>query len=443
MTTSSPRSTSRTPYQSLTPEVCNFDIPLGTLHITSKPTFEAQPRAYEPESLCERIRTRWRRALARAKETVDNNTGMLLVAASQAFFSLMNVAVKKLNSLDDPVPAFELIWVRMVITWVCCVAYMYYAQIPDPFLGPKGVRLLLVCRGFFGFFGLFGIYYSLQYLSLSDATVLTFLSPLLTAAVGALVLKEDFSKREALAGFFSLSGVVLIARPEFLFGRAARDVLPDPGAALGDAIGADIEASAFVTPAERLIAVGVALLGVCGSTGAYTTIRAVGKRAHALHNIVFFSSQCVLVATIAMLVLRIPVVIPTRLDWLAMLLMIGLFGFAAQVLLTMGLQRETAGRGSMAIYLQIIFATIFERIFFHMSPSFLSVLGTLIIMASAIYVAVIKNTTSGDRITDATVDAALEEGLLENHEEVEEGSKDAEEETTMTSHEAVLMLAKS
>lgn len=50
------------------------------------------------------------------------------------------------------------------------------------------------------FFGLFGVYYSLQYLSLSDATVLTFLSPLLTAAVGAIVLKEDFSRREALAG---------------------------------------------------------------------------------------------------------------------------------------------------------------------------------------------------------------------------------------------------
>lgn len=26
----------------------------------------------------------------------------------------------------------------------------YYAQIPDPFLGPKGVRLMLMLRGFFG-----------------------------------------------------------------------------------------------------------------------------------------------------------------------------------------------------------------------------------------------------------------------------------------------------
>lgn len=36
-----------------------------------------------------------------------------------------------------------------------------------------------------------------------------------------------------------------------------------------------------------------------------------------------------------------------------MLLMIGIFGFMAQVLLTMGLQRETAGRGTMAVYVQV------------------------------------------------------------------------------------------
>lgn len=62
-------------------------------------------------------------------------------------------------------------------------------------------------------------------------------------------------------------------------------------------------------------------------------------------------------------------IVPNRLVWLAMLVMIGLFGFAAQVrgnidlenvilnswtkiLLTMGLARETASRGSLAIYTQ-------------------------------------------------------------------------------------------
>ena len=37
---------------------------------------------------------------------------------------------------------------------------------------------------------------------------------------------------------------------------------------------------------------------------------------------------------------------------------------------------------------QIIFATMFERIYFHTTPPPLSIVGTVIIMTSAIYVAV-------------------------------------------------------
>lgn len=31
------------------------------------------------------------------------------------------------------------------------MCYMYYVKVPDPILGPKGVRLLLLTRGFVGF----------------------------------------------------------------------------------------------------------------------------------------------------------------------------------------------------------------------------------------------------------------------------------------------------
>ena len=47
------------------------------------------------------------KTIIKVRELVVNNTGLLLVTASQAFFALMNVAVKKLNSLDPPVPPLE------------------------------------------------------------------------------------------------------------------------------------------------------------------------------------------------------------------------------------------------------------------------------------------------------------------------------------------------
>ena len=60
----------------------------------------------------------------------------------------------------------------------------------------------------------------------------------------------------------------------------------------------------------------------------------------------------------------------------------------AQIFLTMGLQRETAGRGTLAIYTLIVFSAILDRIFFNSTPSLSSIIGTLIIVASAIWVVV-------------------------------------------------------
>ena len=54
----------------------------------------------------------------------------------------------------------------------------------------------------------------------------------------------------------------------------------------------------------------------------------------------------------------------------------------------MGLQRETASQGTLAVYSKIIFATMLERILFHTLPAYLSVVGTLMIVVSAFYIVV-------------------------------------------------------
>ncbi|KAH9052763.1 integral membrane protein DUF6 [Lactarius vividus] len=269
----------------------------------------------------------WRSALS---SFLDDNTGLLLVAASQVFFSAMNMAVKLLNSLDEPCANF-----RVVITYAGSVAYMYWKKIPHPLLGPKGVRTLLVFRGFSGFLGLSGVYFSLQYLSLSDATVLTFMVPIFTGFSGAVFLKEALSLRELLAGSFLDS----------LFGSPQAFLDPE------------------VTPTQRMLSVmsgGITSYTRIFSSLYHTLIRAIGKRAHVLHSMMSFSLQCVLGSTLGMIWFKFPIVVPTRVLWLVMLFLIGIFGFLAQTLLTMGLQRETAGRGSLAIYTSIVFATMFE-----------------------------------------------------------------------------------
>lgn len=311
-------------------------------------------------------------------EFFKRNQGLFIIASSQLFFSLMNLCVKILTVLEKPVPTLELVAVRMAITYVCCQVYMFASGVADPLLGPKGVRMWLVIRGVVGFFGLFGLYYSLQYMSLSDATVLTFLSPTTTAAVGYLFLHEAVSWKQGVAGLTSLLGVILIAKPTFLFGGSEHT---DVGVGEGGPV---------VTQAQRMGAVGVALIGVLGATGAYVSIRIIGKRAHPMHTMSYFSLWCVIVSIIGMTAAHTDWVFPTRWTWLGMLLLIGIFGFLAQLLLTLGLQRETASRGTLALYVQIVFSLLFERLAFGAVPGALSVVGTCIIMGSAIYVALNK-----------------------------------------------------
>ncbi|CAA7267825.1 unnamed protein product [Cyclocybe aegerita] len=346
-------------------------------------------------------------AFSEAKDVGRRNAGLLLVVASQAFFSMMTTTVKVLHGIDPPISTFQLVWVRSVITYACCLAYIYLAKIPNPLLGPKGVRLLLLCRGMGGFVAFFGSCSALRYLSLSDATVLTFLAPMTTAVAGSVFLEERFTVGEALAGVISLGGVVLIARPTAIFGSHDLPETSDPEG---------------VTPAQRLLAVGAALIGVLGLTLTYTMIRAIGKRAHAMHTMMYFAMSSILCTSLSMLVSKTQFIMPSG-EALTLLFMIGFFGFFGQILLTMGIQRETASRGTMAIYTLVVWAMIFERVVFHTVPTRLSVIGTLLIVCSAIYIALTKqkepvaSLSIIDTIPSVSTGGVMEEGLLSSSED--------------------------
>ena len=76
---------------------------------------------------------------------------------------------------------FQILFVRQSITSALSIAYgVYFTHIPHFPLGPRSVRWLLVTRGLSGFFGVLGLYFSLLYLPLAEATVLTLLAPILT-----------------------------------------------------------------------------------------------------------------------------------------------------------------------------------------------------------------------------------------------------------------------
>lgn len=162
------------------------------------------------------------------QQFVEANAGLSLVCAAQLFFALMNVTVKYfISSTDISIPS--LILVRQGITVLGCIFTLHYLKEPNPFLGPPELRKLLLARGLFGTGALVSTYESFQGLTVSDTTAIQFLTPSVLVVLGYLILREKTTRRELIAGFLCLVGVLLVSRPPFIFGDLEQEVEVPPG----------------------------------------------------------------------------------------------------------------------------------------------------------------------------------------------------------------------
>ncbi|KAI2636576.1 hypothetical protein GGS26DRAFT_549635 [Hypomontagnella submonticulosa] len=359
------------------------------------------------------------------KAFFDRNIGLFFVFMAQVFASLMTMTTRLLETgFEKKFHALQIIFVRMLATSVLGCLYMWYKSVPDFPLGRRDVRGLLVLRGVAGYTGLFCSYYSLSYLNISDATVISFLVPTMTAFICFVALREPFTVKEAIAGFIAFAGVLFIARPTFLFPRHDAD---EPEQSLIRLFMADqpkgIVPSVPATPSERAIAVLLAVIGTFAAAAAYSTIRVIGKRAHSLVSVNYFAVIATVGSFIIIMVLpdlhfEIP---ETATQWI-LLVAIGIAGFLLQFLLTEGLQREKAGRATNLIYTQMVFALVLERIVWGTTPPVESLFGSALIIGSAIWVSLQKNKSPSATNKKAPV-ADEERSLLgadapaENHED--------------------------
>ena len=77
---------------------------------------------------------------------------------------------------------------------------------------------------------------------------------------------------------------------------------------------------------------------------------------------------------------------PTGDQW-SMLVAVGVTTFLGQTFITLGLQRERAGRATAVGYLQIVFATLWGAAFFGDIPAATTVVGAGVIVTSTLLLA--------------------------------------------------------
>ncbi|KAJ5138026.1 hypothetical protein N7526_004259 [Penicillium atrosanguineum] len=336
------------------------DAPLSIERYHDDPLAEYEPRPISADEYdgYETARPRSKRAIFWLR-----NKGMFLVLMAQMFGAKQKV-----------------LFARMSITAIASYLYMWYAAVPSP-LGTRPVLGLLITRAVSGFMGVYGLYYSVQYLPLSEATVITFLAPIMTCyACSLLIPGETFSRRQQAAGIVSLVGVVLIARP-------FRDRKDDEG----------------TDSYHHVLATVVAFFGVLGAAGAYTSIRMIGRRAHPLVSVTYFSSVTTIISAVAMLAVPgVPFRFPgNTTEW---------------VLLT--------GLG-------VLFALFYDKVVWGSTLSLISWAGSALILICAIAVAVMqegKSEKAGSGSGSGSEPEQESERETERANDEEERYKDADEE---------------
>jgi drug/metabolite transporter (DMT)-like permease len=279
--------------------------------------------------------------------------GVWYVVSSAFAFSIMTSFVKVAG---HRLPSQEVVAARAAVSLALSWLLVRRAGV-----SPWGThRRMLFFRGFLGYLALSCVFHSVAVMPLADATVIQYLYPLFTAVLATIWLGERPTLRIATAGLLSLTGVVLVAKPSFLFGSIAA--------------------------APRFIDVVIAMGGAFFTAVAYVGVKRLTALEHPLV-IVFYFPLVTLPATLPALVHS--AVMPHGWEWLA-LVGVGVATQAGQVWLTRGLQYESATRATALTYLQVVFATAWGTIFFGEIPDYRSVAGALLVVSGAFLLGVTR-----------------------------------------------------
>ncbi|TPX55855.1 hypothetical protein PhCBS80983_g04980 [Powellomyces hirtus] len=339
------------------------------------------------------------------------NLGLLWMLLAACLFTVMSISVKAMTVASERLPTLEIVFFRSVLVWIMGVACMLYWEVENPIFGPKGVRQLLLLRSVVGFAGLVCGWSALSMLTLADATVLGFLSPVFTAILARVVLKEPYGPIDAVTGALSMLGVLVIARPPFIFGAAASDATPDDllASGTGSGFGAEGVASEVqlseetMTTAAQVSATGAStqflgvLIGLAGAVlGAtiFIIVRRLAGRATPLHIVSVFSLVSIPLSIFAALVptggTNKAWIVPQDPLTYMFLLLVSASAYGGQLCVTKSLELESAGKASSMNYVQVIVAFLAEWIIWGQPPSMSSIIGGSIVGSSIVIITVHK-----------------------------------------------------
>lgn len=305
---------------------------------------------------------------------------LFLVFLSGIGFSIQTLFIKLLSTDDGFSGSFQIIFLRGLTQAVLSLIFIYRdfrqqcernGESKQALFGSTStVRSLLALRSLFGYGGIAFAFLSVEKLPIGDATVLVMLSPLFASLCSWAVLREPFRLGEMVAAAIALAGVVLVARPPFIFG-AENDAAP--------------------APADGAGVVYALLASVCAGI-AYTCVRMLGTTAKTpWANVCLAQALGQILLSPPSLVLsgqRLRVDLP--LSIFGIMFIAGFIGAWSQIAMTVGMQREKSALATGMRMSDVVAGFTWQAIFTNEKVTGLSIAGAFLVVISTIILVLAK-----------------------------------------------------
>ncbi|MBQ9956547.1 MAG: DMT family transporter [Ruminococcus sp.] len=269
--------------------------------------------------------------------------GIIYIVFSAFFFALMSVFVR----FAGDIPSIQKSFFRNLISFFIALFALFKSGKKTEIR--KGDMKFLLGRAIFGTIGILCNFYAVDNLLLSDASMLNKISPFFSVVFSYLLLKERISLPQAMAVVTAFLGTLFIIKP-------SAELFENPAALIG-------------------------LLGGICAGAAYTFVRALGLRKVEKSFIVLFFSAFSCLATLPFLIADFH---PMTLKQLLFLIAAGIAAAGGQFSVTSAYCYAPAKEVSVYSYSQLFFSMIFGFVFFSQLPDILSIIGYVIITATAV-----------------------------------------------------------
>ncbi|PIK37889.1 putative solute carrier family 35 member G1-like [Apostichopus japonicus] len=154
------------------------------------------------------------RCLDTVARAIYNNRGIFLAVATSCMSAFVTVIV---SILHGSVHSTQLTFIRGVFSYVLSLTFLIYKKIPIKSSSREEFKVCTV-YGILSVTSIFGQYYAVQNMPPGDAAAILYGYIAFSVVFGRLLLKEKFGWIEALMVVSTITGVILIMRPSFLFG---------------------------------------------------------------------------------------------------------------------------------------------------------------------------------------------------------------------------------